>query len=286
MIDGRKSTAPESAAVGVDGPEECSGAGLLTVDFRVRRLPNRGLSTVDCRLPSGGFTLIELLIVVVLLGLVMGLAIRGIRSMAKSDMRTSAVKMAGAIRYLFDRASATGRIHRLVIDFENKKYWAEVSDDAYYMPRERETDQTRQAEAEEQAKEDEEAKRKEEEAQAAGDNPTYDVTKYQPQEWKPKRTRFSAFKEMAIKPAQVKGAKIQGLFTPRLATPLNSGRGYIYFFPLGMTEAAQVYLSDDQEKTFYSLVVHPLTGRVQIYNRYVEPPVEEQFDDEGNKIVR
>src|SRR6185369_10853597 len=81
------------------------------------------------------------------------------------------------------------------------------------------------------------------------------------------------------------GAKFYGLYTLRLAAPLNSGHGYIYFFPLGMTEAAQVYLSDDEEKTFYSLVVHPLTGRVQIYNRYVEPPVEEQYDDKGNRIV-
>jgi general secretion pathway protein H len=233
---------------------------------------------------EGGFTLIELMIVILLLGLVMAVAVRGMRSLAKSDMRSSAVKMAGAIRYLFDRASTTGKMHRLVIDFENKKYWAEVSDDAYYMPRERETDLTRQADAEEQARENDEAKKKEEAAQAAGD--TYDVTKYQPQEWKSKRARFSAFKEMAVKPAEVKGAKIQGLFTPRLAAPLNTGRGYIYFFPLGMTEAAQVYLSDDDEKTFYSLVVHPLTGRVQIYNRYVEPPVEEQYDDEGNRIVR
>src|SRR5205814_4533902 len=167
-------------------------------------------------------------------------------------------------------------------------YWAEVSDDAYYLPRERETDQTRQTEAEEQAKEDEEAKKKEEEAQSQGASETsaYDITKYQPQEWKAKRARFSAFKEMAVKPTEVKGAKIYGLFTPRLAEPLNKGRGYIYFFPLGMTEAAQVYLSDEEGKTFYSLVVHPLTGRVQIYNRYIDPPVEEQFDDEGNKVVR
>jgi len=233
-----------------------------------------------------GFTLIELMIVILLLGLVMAVAVRGMRSLAKSDMRTSAVKMAGAIRYLFDRASTTGKMHRLVIDFENKKYWAEVSDDAYYMPRERETDETRQADAEEQAREDEESKKKAEEAQAAGETQSYDMTRYQPQEWKAKRARFSAFKEMAVKPVEVKGAKIQGLFTPRLATPLNTGHGYIYFFPLGMTEAAQVYLSDDDEKTFYSLVVHPLTGRVQIYNRYVEPPVEEQYDDEGNRIVR
>jgi prepilin-type N-terminal cleavage/methylation domain-containing protein len=232
-----------------------------------------------------GFTLIELLIVMVLLGLVMAVAVRGIRSMAKSDMRTSAVKMAGAIRYLFDRASTTGRIHRLVIDFEEHKYWAEVSDDRFYMPRERETDETRQAEAEAVAEEEEAAKKKEEEAQS-GAAPGYDMSRYQPEEWKTKRARFSSFKEMAVKPAAIKGAKLYGVFTPRLATPVNSGRGYIYFFPLGMTEAAQVYLSDEDEKTFYSLVVHPLTGRVQIYNKYIDPPVEEQFDDEGNRIER
>jgi len=140
-----------------------------------------------------GFTLIELMIVILLLGLVMAVAVRGMRSLAKSDMRTSAVKMAGAIRYLFDRASTTGKMHRLVIDFENKKYWAEVSDDAYYMPRERETDETRQADAEEQAREDEESKKKAEEAQAAGETQSYDMTRYQPQEWKAKRARFSAY---------------------------------------------------------------------------------------------
>jgi general secretion pathway protein H len=235
---------------------------------------------------EGGFTLIEMLIVIVLLGLVMTVAVRGIRSMAKSDMRTSAVKLAGSMRYLFDRASTTGKIHRLVIDLEQGKYWAEVSDDRFYMPREKETDETRQAEAEALAEEEEAAKKKEEGTQSAYENQGYDISRYQPEEFKPKRARFSSFKEMALKPAEIKGAKVYGVFTPRLATPINAGRGYIYFFPLGMTEAAQVYLSDEEEKTFYSLVVHPLTGRVQIYNSYVEPPVEEQYDDEGNKIER
>jgi hypothetical protein len=222
----------------------------------------------------------------VLLGLVMTVAIRGMRSLAKSDMRTSAVKLAGSIRYLFDRASTTGKIHRLVIDFEGGKFWAEVSDDRFYMPRERETDETRQAEAEAKAEEEEEAKKKEEGTQSAYETQGYDISRYQPEEFKPKRARFSSFKEMAVKPVEIKGAKLYGLFTPRLAAPLNSGHGYIYFFPLGMTEAAQVYLADEDEKTFYSLVVHPLTGRVQIYNSYVDPPVEEQYDDEGNRIER
>lgn len=238
----------------------------------------------SARIAAAGFTLIEIMVVVVLIGLVMGVAVRGLRSLAKSDMRLSATKMSGAIRYLFDRASTTGKIHRLVIDFEQGRYWAEVSDDQFYMPRERETDETRAKEEEEITKENEEAKRKEELA-ASGGAPTVDVSRYRPEEFKPKRARFSAFKEMAIKPAEVKGAKIAGLFTPRLAEPVSTGKGYIYFFPLGMTEAAQVYLSDE-DKSFYTLVVHPLTGRVQIYPKYVDPPVQEQFDDSGTKIER
>jgi prepilin-type N-terminal cleavage/methylation domain-containing protein len=233
---------------------------------------------------DAAFTLIELMVALAVIALIMGVAVRGMRSMLKSDLRATSIKMAGAIRYLFDRASTTGKIHRLVIDFEQGRYWAEVSDDRFYMPRERETDETREQVAEEEAAEAEE-KKKEEEAQLQSEGQV-DMSKYIPQEFKPQRARFSAFKEMAVKPVQVKGGiKITGLFTPRLAQPQTTGRGYIYFFPLGLTEAAQVYLSDDDgQQSFYSLVVHPLTGRVRVHNTFVQPPVEEQYDDEGNKL--
>lgn len=232
-----------------------------------------------------GFTLIEVLVALLIISLVSATAVVGMRRMARTDLRTSALKLSGAIRYLFDRASATGKIHRLVFDFEQGRYWAEESDDRYYMPRDRENEETRQRENEQIAKEQEEQKLKDEEAQAAGENAMYDVTKYQPQEYRPKRARFNAFKELAIKPVQVKsGIKIYGLYTPRLAEPQATGRGYIYFFPLGSTEAAMVYLSDDRRETIYTLRVHPLTGRVQVLNRFLEPPVQEHMDDEGNRI--
>jgi general secretion pathway protein H len=256
----------------------------LTANGSVRSASRR-LSTVDRR-GQGGFTLLEIMVVLAIIGVVMGIAVQGVRSFANSDLRASSTKMAGAIRYIFDRASTTGRIHRLVIDFEERKYWAEASDDHFYIGHERETEETRRLDAEAQAREAEEKARQSELA-GGTDSPAVDISRYQPQEFRPKRAEFSAFKEIAVKAVTLpRTVKLAGLFTPRLAEPQGTGRAYIYFFPLGLTEAALVYLSDRDGQKFYTLVVHPLTGRVIVNNRYVEAPVNEQFDDEGNKIER
>jgi len=217
-----------------------------------------------------------------LVALLVGSATVGFRSLAKSDLRTSASKMAGAIRYLFDRASTTGKVHRLVLDMDKGKYWAEVSDDRFLMAGGRETDESRQKQAEKLAKEAEDAKKRAEEKSALDEM----QARYQLEEFRPKRARFDTFKEMVVKPVDLKGAVIADLFTPRLAEPLYAGQGYIYFFPLGMSEAAIVHLADRKHETVYSLVVHPLTGRVKIVSSYVQPPLEKQYDDENKEIVQ
>jgi hypothetical protein len=226
-------------------------------------------------------TLIEVMVVLVLVALMVGSAVAGIRSMAKSDLRASASKMAGAIRYLFDRASTTGKVHRLVLDMDKERYWAEVSDDRFVMAGGRETEESRKREADKLAKEAEEAAKRSDEKAGLDEM----QARYKPEEFRPKRVSFAAFKEMAVKPVDLKGARIADVYTPRLADPLDIGKGYIYFFPLGMTEAAIVHLTDMKRDAVYSLVVHPLTGRVQIKNSYVQPPLEKQYDDDGKEIV-
>jgi len=227
-------------------------------------------------------TLIELMVVMVLIALFVGSATAGIRSLAKTDLRHSAAKMAGAVRYLFDRASTTGKVHRLVLDMDKGSYWAEVSDDRFIMAGGRETEESRQKEAAKLAKEAEDAKKRADEKVGLEAM----QARYKPEEFRPRRARFGAFKEMAIRPVDLNGARIADVFTPRLAEPLDVGQGYIYFFPLGMTEAAIVHLTDKKREVFYSLVVHPLTGRVQIKNSYVEPPLQKQFDDAGEEIIQ
>jgi general secretion pathway protein H len=226
----------------------------------------------------GGFTLLEIIVVLMIIGLISGMSIRGLRSLAKSDLRTSTSRLSGAIRYLFDRASTTGKYHRLVIDVDEGRYWAEVSDDRFYIPREPETEASLKKLAELQAQLDDKDRKRAAMSEASGG---FDMTKIEPQDFRPKRVRFGAFKETTLKPVKIKNAKIMDVYTPRLAELVTHGRAYIYFFPLGQTESAIVHLSDATEQTIYSLVVHPITGRVRVYNEYVKPAFDEQIDDEG-----
>jgi general secretion pathway protein H len=248
----------------------------------------------ESRARSAGFTLIEILAVMAILALMIGFGVRGLRAATKSELRTSSAHLSGAVRYLFDRASTTGKIHRLVVDLGEGRYWAEVSDDHFYIPHEAESEEdTRKREAKE-AKEDEDEQRKQEERANAESNgssvpssSSFDMSKLEMGDFRPKRARFAAFKELALKPVALgKNVKVRSFYTPRVTEPVRAGRAYLYFFPLGQTEPAIITLSDQNEESIYSLVVHPITGRVRIYSEEVKPPAGEQYDDEGTKVVQ
>jgi general secretion pathway protein H len=241
---------------------------------------------VDLR--EHGFTLIEIMVALAIIALMSTLAVGMVRRMARTELRGQASRLAAVVRYLFDRASSTGKIHRLVLDFDSGKYWAEVTDDRFMLPRERESDESRARDSDEATKAADEEKQRQAEAERAGENApgsAYDFSRYQPQEWKPKRARFDMFQESGLKTMQMKGAKLAGLFTPRYARPISTGKGYIYFFPLGQTEPGLIHISDPEGETFYSLLIHPLNGRVKVHAGYIEPRIDQQFDDEGKALV-
>lgn len=238
-----------------------------------------------------GFTLVEMVVVLVILGLIATLGMSGFRSLSKSDLRSSSAHMAGAVRYLFDRASTTGKVHRMVIDLGEGKYWAEVSDDRFYVPHEAESEDELRRREEKEADDDEEkrkkAAQKAKDEEARGSSSSFDFSKMEIGDFAPKRARFAAFKELALKPVKLKNTKIRSVYTPRVVDALTAGRAYLYFFPLGQTEAAIVTLSDVKDTAFYSLVVHPITGRVKVYNEEIHPPSSrQQTDDEGRQVVR
>jgi hypothetical protein len=229
------------------------------------------------------------MISIAIVALMVGGAVKGLRSLRRTDLREATTNLSGAMRYLFDRASTTGKVHRLVIDIETGKYWAEVSDDRFYVPHEAETEQGLRLREEREAAEDEDERRKREERERSRtpSSSSFDMSKIDVADFRPKRARFAAFKEMALKPVQLKKAKLRSVFTPRVSDALTSGRAYMYFFAMGQTEPAIVQLSDVSGENVYSLVVHPITGRVKIYNRAVDPPASrDRYDDLGNRVVQ
>lgn len=241
------------------------------------------------RSPDSGFTLIEIMVAIAIVALMTGGAIKGLRSLRRTDLREATTHMSGAMRYLFDRASTTGKVHRLVIDIEGGKYWAEVSDDRFYVPHEAETEQALRTREDKEAEQDEEERRKREERERSNtpSSSSFDMSKIEVADFRPKRARFAAFKEMALKPVQLKKAKIRSVYTPRVTDALTQGRAYVYFFALGQTEPAIVQLSEAKGDAVYSLVVHPITGRVKIYNQAVDPPASrDRYDDTGNRVVQ
>lgn len=229
-----------------------------------------------------GLTLIEIMVVVTIVGLMMGASVYGFRAVAKSELRSSASKLAGAIRYCFDRAVTTGAYYRIVLDLDTNKYWAERSDDRMYLTAGKELapgrGQAFDVAAEEKKRDEAEKKLEEMQTSVGGTMMTIDPPP------KPKRAKFQTFKDASLPQVKLGRAQFFDVFTPRQPEPYSKGRAYLYFFPDGHTERAIVRIHDDD--AFYSLVVHPLTGRVEVRAQKVEVPREfGERDDEGRSLV-
>jgi general secretion pathway protein H len=215
-----------------------------------------------------GLTLIEIMVVVAIVGMMLGGAVYGFRAVAKTELRGSASKLAGAIRYSFDRSITTGAYYRLVLDLDHNKYWVERSDERMYLTREKEespgSGKAFDWEAEQKKRDEQEAKERERQASVGGLAAALEPPP------KPRRAKFQTFKDAALPQVTLKGVRLFDVYTARQREPYTSGRAYLYFFPDGHTERAMLRLN--QADDFYSLVVHPLTGRVEVQSGKSELP--------------
>jgi general secretion pathway protein H len=241
-----------------------------------------------------GMTLLEILVVLAILGLVTAILVWGLGRAGKLELRADAGKLAAALRQGFDRAAATGAHHRVVLDLDRETFLLERCEGKVRLRRT--TDEAKAAEQEEVAAQIVKLKAELEAAASAplggagpGGVPGTAVDTPPPE-------ATEAVGQAGCAPVAGKQGKPQALhkghqidlkrvFVSHLEKPAEEGKVTVNFFPLGRAEKAVLEVAQGAE--LFSLVVQPLTGRVQILvgewkhpEEFVEEDAtgEEQFE--------
>lgn len=71
-----------------------------------------------------GFTLVELMVVMILISLIMGISVPLLARTGSGNLKASARRLSGTVKYLFNEAALTGLEHRLVFDLDHASYQA------------------------------------------------------------------------------------------------------------------------------------------------------------------
>ncbi|MEI6092992.1 MAG: prepilin-type N-terminal cleavage/methylation domain-containing protein [bacterium] len=190
------------------------------------------------------FTLIEILIVLAIVGMIIGIGIPQVQRVFRTNLKSSAAKLSGLIRFAYDSSVVKGITHRIVFDFDKRSYKLEVSPKGDLISLDNE-----------KAKKDAELKKSLDQDKESEKPPTF-----YPYEGE-------AGKEMVL-PSGIIFDSIENISIKRKIT---SEIAYLYFFPQGMTENVIIRLKSEKgEAGYYSIKVNPANARAKIEGRYIE----------------
>ena len=216
--------------------------------------------------PEAGYSIIELMVVLAIFGIVMGGAILGFWSLVRSELRSQSSKLAAAIRYSYDRALTTGSFYRLHFDLDAQTYRLERSETRVLI----DTKESGLSRGRGKDRDQLDKEAADEEKRALAGLPEELLP---PQS--PRRPRFAEYKDSTLPKVKLSRIKVLDILLPREKEPYLSGHAYLHFFPDGHTERAVIHLGTDvSDDVQYTLWVHGLTGRVEIFPGRLPPPAD------------
>jgi len=187
-----------------------------------------------------GFTLIEMIVVVAIIALMSVFFLPNLSSYFQLNLNSATRTMASTIKETFNQTALTSRVFRLAYDLKKNEYWVEGGPGTILL----DTSNTR-----------EKADRLKKLSTKIG------VTV--------ESSPFSMDKSVTRKKVALpNGVTFEDIITEHDKDPIKDGLVYTHFFPQGVTEQAIIHLQD-QANHHLSLVISPLIGRTELYNRYV-----------------
>ncbi|MDF1562210.1 MAG: prepilin-type N-terminal cleavage/methylation domain-containing protein [Deltaproteobacteria bacterium] len=212
--------------------------------------------------PPRGLTLIELLVGLLIVAGLFALVVPAMESVLGVRVKEEAGRLAGAIRMIYDEAAMRGQTCRLVFVMpesveHNGSYRIECTlDAARISPEIQDVDEGALVQEDEDPFADDSYVREEEELERRVKA----------------RAAWQAFAGRELQDRTLPpGVRLAGFWTPQLRDVVTVGEAYLYFLPLGETQAAYIWIQDSREN-FYTLTVQPLTGRVKVFAENLEVP--------------
>jgi len=179
-------------------------------------------------------TLIELMVSMTIIGIMFAVAAVSYSSLSELNMKSAAAKLSSTSRYLRNKAVTKKAVLRLVYNLEDSTYLAEWTKEGFVISRNEEEPVLEEGEA-------------------------------------PPETPFMEEEEFLLKPVKLpRGTFFKDIWMPVMQEKRESGKAYTYFFPNGFVTKTIIHFRDEEDETQYSLLLHPYSGRTEIFSGYWE----------------
>ncbi len=222
---------------------------------------------------SRGFTLIELTIALAIAAMLVGVSMVSVQSLTGAELKSNAVKLAGGIKFSYDRAIMEKRIQRIGMDLDKNVWWIEYTEDPFKLAQQR----MRGNEGRKRGDDGEFIEEDDDDSSFFDDGDMDSEVKLALEGGK--GSRFvpdeGAGKPIVL-PSDVSFGKVH---TGHQEEPFTSGIAYLHFFRGGFTEPAEIELTDGDEVV--TLKILPLTGRVRTYHRELKELELDEYDGES-----
>jgi general secretion pathway protein H len=200
-----------------------------------------------------GFTLIELLVVLAVVAVLAGAAAPALNGITGANARQAAGEVAGSMRALFDIAALRHETCRMVLDLQEREWWAECTR-RNDPPVEDAADGAAPAAEDDDALED-----------------RFSDVRNPEKRRLLARSRFGSFPDPVAKRRKLPGqVEFREVWSEHQRDPVTEGRAYVYFHPQRRAEQARIPVADGDH--VYSVVLEPWTGRARIVPGLTEIP--------------
>jgi prepilin-type N-terminal cleavage/methylation domain-containing protein len=189
-----------------------------------------------------GFSLIEMLVVISIIALITSIAMPTVSSYFQVSINSATRDLATIVKEAYNAAVVTGRVHRVVYDLKKNEYWVEAGPPDALL----DTKETK-----------EKAERRKRFSRASAED--------KEKEGSPFALETTITRKKMSLP---RGVTYEDVLTQQATDPINDGTAYTHFFSHGLTEQTIIHLQD-QSKHHASLVVTPMIGNSEVYDRYV-----------------